>query len=228
MKITWRPLTQWPGGRPRTMSREDAKFRAGGGAVSDGMGGQRWAVGQRTSLATTLKDLDRELSMIGARDVVVQIDITERQLRNDGGLRMDASASSPPVVLTFTRRGAPYVFACDHFKRWQDNLRAIALGLEGLRRLERFHIAQAGDQYRGWAALPASTTTALSTSAAADVLSRRTGRAAPAILADREVARQAYREAASRAHPDVGGSTTDFQLIHEAKRVLEVHFGGAL
>jgi hypothetical protein len=33
---------------------------------------------------------------------------------------------------------------------WQDNLRAVALGLEALRRVERYGIAQRGEQYAGW------------------------------------------------------------------------------
>lgn len=44
----------------------------------------------------------------------------------------------------------------------------------------------------------------------------------------RELAREAYRQAAYAAHPDRGGSTEDFQLVQEAKRVLEAHFGASL
>jgi hypothetical protein len=160
----------------------------------------------------------------------VQVDITERQLRNDGGIRSDASAASPPVVLTFTRKKVPYVFACDHFQRWQDNLRAIALGLDGLRRLERYHIGQSGDQYRGWQALPASTTAAFTTEQAAACLARLSGNGATAadIAGNVERARHAYRRAAANTHPDNNGSTGNFQLVQEAKRVLQAHHGATL
>lgn len=69
--ITWRPLTGWPANRLRTpqWQREDAKFR-GVSMVStteqDAGGGFRWVPGKRTPLSRTLKDLDRELSAIGA------------------------------------------------------------------------------------------------------------------------------------------------------------------
>lgn len=232
VSITWRPLTAWPAGRPLTPSyqREDAKFKSATKWESNGMGGSRPVPGTRTSLSTTLNDLDRELYQIGARDVIVQLDINERQLRNDGGLRADASAKSPPVVLNFTRKGVPYVFACDHFNRWQDNLRAIALGLEGLRRLERYHIGQSGDQYRGWQALPASTTTAFNVDQAATFIARMSGddTAALVIVKQVDVARKAVRLAAANTHPDAGGSTGNFQLVQEAKRVLGAHFGVSL
>jgi hypothetical protein len=232
VSITWRPLTQWPTNRPFTAHwlREDANFARGEwkqNVAGDPNSGAKFTK-TRTPLSRTLKELDRELSMIGARAVVCQIDISERQLRLDGDLRSDATAKSPPVVLTFTRKDVPYVFACDRFKRWQDNLRAIVLGLEGLRRLERYHIAQSGDQYRGWQALPASTTTAFNVDQAALFLDKWGGYGDDVIKRDISVARNAYRVAASRTHPDAGGSTGNFQLTQEAKRVLEAHFGGTL
>lgn len=230
--VTWRPLTQWPAGRERTatFSREEAKFRSAGRAAQDAYGNSRWESGKRISLSQTLEDLDRELWHLGASDVVVQVDLVggERAIRQDGQIRADARAASPAVVLTFKRRGVPHVIATDHFTRWEDNLRAIAKGLEALRLMERYHITQAGEQYRGWQALPASTTTALSTEQAADVLATRTHVRREDIINDREHARRAYQVAANRAHPDAGGSTSDFQLVQEAKRVLEAHHGGTL
>jgi hypothetical protein len=48
-----------------------------------------------------------------------------------------------------------FQFAVDMFPSWQDNLRAIALGLEALRKVERYGIANRGEQYAGWAQLTA-------------------------------------------------------------------------
>lgn len=169
--------------------------------------------------------------MIGARDVVLQVDVaSEREIRRDGEFRSDARVSSPAVVLSFTRGKTPLVFATDYYKDWQDNVRAIALGLEGLRRLERYHIGQSGDQYRGWQALPSSTTTAFTVDQAATFLARLSGNesAVKAIATEIEVARKAYRLAAANTHPDRGGSTGNFQLTQEAKRVLEAQFGSPL
>jgi hypothetical protein len=38
---------------------------------------------------------------------------------------------------------------------WQHNVRAIALGLEALRKVDRYGITRRGEQYAGWKALPA-------------------------------------------------------------------------
>lgn len=240
--ITYAPLSMWPAGRPYTEPglREPARFQGGGKYQADPLQpgqGTRWVAGKRTPLSRTLEDLDRELTAVSAKDVVVQLDAANkddfrRELRRDGQVRDDARMKSPAVVVSFLR-GAdkrPLVFACDFFQRWQDNLRAIALGLESLRRLERYHIAQTGDQYRGWMALPASTMPALSTEQAAGVLARRAPWSAEEIVGDSEIAKRAYRAAAGRTHPDAGGNGTvsDFNLVQEAKRILEAHFGGSL
>lgn len=102
--------------------------------------------------------------------------------------------------------------------------------LEGLRRLERYHIAQSGDQYRGWQALPASTTTAFNVNQAASYLAKMSANCATAadIAKSIDTARESYRRAAANTHPDRGGSTGNFQLTQEAKRVLEAHFGAQL
>lgn len=230
--VTFRALTQWPAGRVRTPDdeRQYARFKSPGRYENSGTPQQRYTGQKPITLTQTLEDLDRELWQNGAENVVIQVDVAnDRGIRADGWVRADARVNTPAIVLSFQRDGVPYVFACDHFKRWEDNLRAIVLGLEGLRRLERYHIAQAGDQYRGWQALPATATTALSTEAAANVLANRSKAGPGEILKDKQVALRAYREAAAAAHPDrAGGVTSDFQLVQEAKRVLEAHFGSAL
>jgi hypothetical protein len=222
--ITFRPLTQWPAGRERTAEwrREEAPFKASGRYVE----GQRIG-GGRTPVSTTYDELDREMNMISAKEIVVQIDIRdERELRRSDSFPLaGAVVKSPAIVLSFRRGNTPYVFATDWFRRWDDNLRAIVLGLEGLRRLERYHVAQSGDQYRGWQALPSTTTTALSVEAAAEVIAKRSSFSAGVIIESIENAKGACRQASARCHPDVGGATADFQLVQEAKRVLELFHG---
>ena len=45
--------------------------------------------------SSTLDLLERELRFLQARQVVLQIDVTERDIRNDGMLRANASADEP-------------------------------------------------------------------------------------------------------------------------------------
>lgn len=235
--VTYQPLTQWPTGRARTPDgdREDARFKQPSRFENAGTAQSRYIAPKPIPLSQTLEDLDRELFAVNPSDVVVQIDVTNKadmrdDIRRDGRIRDDARVHSPAVVLSFKRGNMPLIFACDHFKRWQDNLRAIVLGLEALRKLERYHIMQTGDQYRGWAALPASTTTAFNVEQAAAYLARLSNNGATAadITKDLETARHAYRRAAANTHPDSGGSTGNFQLVQESKRVLGAHFGASL
>jgi hypothetical protein len=242
VSVYFQPLTQWPRGRERTPAtgRERAKFKTTGKYQENNPGfptqGSRFVPGKPMSLERTLDDLDRELYHIDAKDVVVQVDVeNERNFRQDGGIRADARTKSPAIVVSFVRNKVPTVFATDHFDRWTDNLRAIVLGMEALRKLDRYHIVKAGDQYRGWQALPSATTAALSTEAAARVIAARIAdvvggidAAARRILAEREYAKTSIRSAAARSHPDAGGREDDFKLVQEAKRVLEAHHGGAL
>lgn len=48
-----------------------------------------------------------------------------------------------------------FQFAVDKFPSWQDNLRAIALGLEALRKVERYGFVKDDEQYTGFKALTA-------------------------------------------------------------------------
>lgn len=227
--IAFRPLTQWPAGRAVTADwrREDAKFKSAGRQERDFSGNTRWVAGERTPIERTYDELDRELWQIGATDAVVQIDVrTERDIRRDGTRPLsDARVKSPAIVLSFKRKGTVHTFACDRFTRWQDNLRGIVLGLEGLRRLERYGIVQSGEQYRGWQALPSNATPALTTEAAADVVAKRAGFQRDHLLRDRESAKNAVRSARAKAHPDAGGSDREFILVQEAARVLSLHHG---
>jgi len=228
VSVTWRPLTQWPAGRARTseFEREPARFKSAGRWGAGEPGSRSWQAGKPMPLQRTLDDLDRELWHIGAQDAVIQVDVRgDRDIRQDGQMRADAKTNSPAVVLSFSRRGVRTVFACDSFTRWQDNLRGIVLGLEGLRRLERYGIVQSGEQYRGWQALPASTTPTLSTEQASVLLSRHSGIGAADIRALIDHAVDAARRARKRTHPDTGGAAADFQLVQEAARVVAQHHG---
>jgi hypothetical protein len=205
----------WPG--KQTRSRRRAPFKS------------QWS--------RTLHILARELRHLRARKVEIALEINaDRDLRQDGKLYADARPQ-PPVILSFLDGdGQRQAYPCDTFGWWQDNLYAIAVVLEDLRRAERYGVQSALIR-AGFKALPASTKPALSTEAAAAVLARRENgtRSEEAhrgrillILGQRAHAREAYQRAAAKTHPDAGGSTDDFQLVQEAKRVLEAHHGGAL
>lgn len=105
----------------------------------------------------TVELLTDELRHLGARGIVLELDLRERDIRNDGFPRADARPSSPAVVLSFTCKHGPLRYATGEFDTWQQNLRAIGLGLNALRAVDRYGISKRGEQYRGYKALPPSS-----------------------------------------------------------------------
>jgi hypothetical protein len=140
--FTYRPLSTWPGPRTAPRDRRSSPFSA------------KWAI--------TVELVDRECAHLAAAAAVIEIALDERHFRLDGLPRATAPQPvDPGVVLSLPRSmHGPLRYSCDGFTRWQDNVRAIALGLESLRRVERYGIAKRGEQYAGWKQLPETTMSA--------------------------------------------------------------------
>lgn len=187
--MIFRPLSTWPGARTPPAGRRSSPFSAG--------------------YQATVDLLYAELEHLGAQRVVLELDVPEAGVRRDGrGLLASTQPASPGVVVSFESRHGPLRYACDRFRRWQDNLRAIALGLESLRRVERYGIASAGEQYAGWKALPASTLTFDQARARLrHVLAQAGANEIP--TDDRALARRALR----LSHPDAGGEPVRFRDV---------------
>lgn len=184
--VTFRPLEHWPG--ERTRGRAASPFSASIGATAE-------------LLAVELRALD-------ARRTVLQLDVGEHELRIDGLPRASARPVDPGVVLAFESRHGPLKFAVDTFWTWQDNLRAIALGMEALRKVERYGVTRRGEQYTGWRQL---------TAGAGDYGMADAGDA-------REYLRRVWngdlRQALMKTHPDRGGSVDEFHRVMRAKELL--------
>jgi hypothetical protein len=148
---------------------------------------------------STLNLLDRELDKLGARDAVIELAVTEGELRIDGFPYADARPSHPGVIVSFDSKHGPLRYGTDAFSHWQENVRAIALGLEALRKVDRYGIGKRGEQYVGWRQLSAGDS---------DLEQR--GRE---IIAD-----HGGETAALKAtHPDRGGSPDDFRAVQAAR-----------
>jgi hypothetical protein len=134
----------------------------------------------RAPWSATLDLLDRELYYLGASRVVFELDVREDQLRIDGQLRATATAASTAVRIAFDSMHGPLIYATDRYgydgwerpkaRGWQDNIRAIALGLEALRKVDRYGITRRGEQYTGWKALAAGSSGRMSEAEALAVL----------------------------------------------------------
>jgi hypothetical protein len=113
-------------------------------------------------------------------------------------------------------------------------VRAIALSLEALRKVDRYGVTKSGEQYKGFKALPpASPTIDSDAMTAAEFVCRHassngwTG-TARSILAHRDEYTKAYRSAAHQTHPDLkNGNAAEFVLLGRAKAVLDRHHQGA-
>jgi hypothetical protein len=180
-QLIFRPLQQWPG--PMTRSRNRSRFKA--------------------SYNSTIRQLERELLHLRARQAVIQVALSERDIRQDGLPRSGSRPSHPGVILSFNSRHGPLSYPCDTFQDWEDNLRAIVLSLEHLRAVDRYGVTKRGEQYTGWAALPPPA--AKRDAAAARRLLDSYGGENAAIL---------------KTHPDRGGSAEAFHKVQEAREIL--------
>jgi hypothetical protein len=188
----------------------------------------------------TLGELDRELRALGTDEAVIQLAVEEGDIRLDGELRANAKPKHPGVVLTFTAPGQGVLtFACDLFERWQTNLRAITLGLEALRKVERYGITSTGEQYVGWKELPSGVPLSeraepepLTLEEAARVVvgwisgAHDLAQNARTAIEDADYRRYAYRQALKHLHPDAGGDDSDaFLRLQQAIKLLDENDG---
>lgn len=206
MRATFRPIDQWPGERTSSYSRKSRHTFKG-------------------SYSDTLQLLDRELYALNASEVVIQLEMSDRDIRLDGMPRKDAIPRGPAVIIAFDSKHGPLKYATDVFDYWHANLRAIALGLEALRKVERYGVTKRGEQYKGWQQLGSGIEMGAGTMTAdqaASFLADHAGDVNSGTVLVRLGEREAaYRRAAKRLHPDAGGSTSEFQKLQEAKRILD-------
>lgn len=205
--IVFRPIDRWDG--RETPHRLPSPFASGWTATA--------AILQREARAIA------PLGLARTPDVIVQLDVTESMIRNDGHLRAGIRLDSPRVVVSIESVHGPLRYQCDRFvakpagTSWQANLRAIALGLEALRKVERYGIAGKGEQYTGWTALPSAPAADVPftyETAIEFVLIHST--ALP-----RATRREHYLSAARHLHPDTGGDTAQFQRLQDAWRLIQ-------
>lgn len=101
--------------------------------------------------------LAKEVRMLSGKNVILEVDVLPSMIRLDGELYANAKALSPAVRLHFDSKHGHITYATDAFSTWQDNVRAIALALEALRKVDRYGIGRGGEQYRGYLALEAGS-----------------------------------------------------------------------
>jgi hypothetical protein len=171
-----------------------------------------------------------EADHLGANLVVVELDLTREDLRQDGEIRANARLQSGRVRVSLDTRHGAMRYACDRYlparsgnrrgplQAWQANARAIALTLQALRAVDRYGAVHSAEQYRGFMAIEAGPVTGF---ASADDALRWVYAHTGIAGAEGLTARTAYRAAAKRLHPDAGGDAAEWARLDEARRLLE-------
>lgn len=194
-----RPIEQWP--CAFTKNRKRSPFRSGWG--------------------DTMQLLKSELGHLKASAIVLLMALRPQEIRNDGRPRADAKPAHPGVILSFTTPKGPMQFPCDKFNHWADNVRAIALALEALRKVDRYGITKSGEQYKGWQALPAPGESSVISNRvdALAFIAKVTSIFLP-VDSQPDVVSYAVREAEKKTHPDRGGDSDEFKKVQQARKVL--------
>lgn len=205
MKYTFRPLGAWTEGNTPER-RSSYQFKA------------PWQA--------TLHLLEDELEALDARNVVIQVDVDEADLRLDGMPRSGAKPNHPGVRVAFDSRHGPLTYATDTYEFWQHNVRAIALGLQALRAVDRYGVTRRGEQYTGWKALPAGSGSGASQMTADEawsILGSFGSRPIAEQRRDPDSLPRAYRLARRFAHPDRhAGDRTLWDQVEAAAGALGV------
>lgn len=202
--MTFRPLETWPGDKtePRKSGNQ---FKA--------------------SWSGTLQLLDRELRMLDADSVVLQVSVSSaRDIRIDGMLRADAKPTWPGVILSFESAKGSLSFPCDTYTKWQHNVRAIALALEALRAVDRYGVTRQAEQYRGWDRIGHQDEDApMDVHRAAEILAQITKDRPLSLLENVGLYQKQMRAAMVHCHPDRGGDSEMFRKLVNAKELLDAH-----
>lgn len=108
----------------------------------------------------TIFDLEAEVERIQKKgqSLIIEIGAGYRpgDMRVDGRPRADARAPiHPGVEVSFDSRFGRLTYSTDVYDDWRANVRAIGLGLEALRSVDRWGVAKMGQQYAGFNQLTA-------------------------------------------------------------------------
>lgn len=211
LNYTIEPIDVWPGEPTRNRHRSPFK----------------------TIWTKVLSHLEREIRHLGGQNIVFRLQVTQWDINKTGMLRADARIREPGVIIQFVAsrlKGSPsLLYRCDRFPAWQDNVSAIARGLEALRLVDRYGVTPTDEQYAGFKALPAATQATMTTKAAADIIERNSGYSAEEIEQHISIAKEAVRVAIHRTHPDRNPLHKEkYDQVEAAKRVLTSHHGVSL
>jgi len=177
----------------------------------------------KSSWSKTVDLLERELDL-NAKHIVIQADVSREDVRLDGMLRANARPKSPRVIISFGSKYGNLSYPCDTFTFWQDNVRAIALALESLRKVDRYGVTRRAEQYKGWAKIEDNSLPS-TIYEAATLLSSLTSDPVSSLMENDRLTKSQLRTALAKYHPDCNPSGSKmFKRLAAAKDLFEKHF----
>lgn len=198
------PIEQWP--QEKTKNRQGSPFSV--------------------KYVKLLDDLEDELKKFGARDIVIQAELSRDDIRNDGWPSSRAVFRGPGIILGFVnRKGQEISFPCDTYSSFQANLRAISLTLTALRSIDRYGVSKHAEQYKGWTKLPPAPKRMNPNDALMFVALHGNGSAE--MRPNREGFPMVYRLAVKKLHPDnpTTGNHEQFVRLQQAAEVVKEAYG---
>ena len=158
--------------------------------------------------------LMRELKLLGAANIVMS---TNQPIRRDGmPYAAKRNIVDPGAAVYFMLNGRTYCMAQDRYRMLQDNIRSLAISIEGMRQMQRHgggHMMNRA--FEGFAALP----TPAPKRPWNEILGF--GQRMPITL---EAAKLAYRSLANKNHPDKGGSEENMAELNAAYEKAKAYY----
>lgn len=195
----------WPTGWPRTAShkRVRASFASHSmqkSVVRDPVSGiereHRSTKQSALTIYAAARRLQDQLDKLGASGVLLSTNV---ELKLDGQPRSNRrDPDDVGVAVYFKVKGADRVLACDKWDRVPDNIAAIALHIDAMRRQDRYGVGTLDQAFAGYAALPSP-----------EMVGKRPWRQVLMVgdgATKIETVEFVYRKLAKEAHTDTGGS----------------------
>lgn len=153
-------------------------------------------------------ELQDEIGRMGGSKLIISTNVP---LRNDGMPRASApEPSDSGVAVYFQRNTKSMVFACDRFRYTRDNIYAVAKTINAMRGIERWGASDMMERaFSGFKALGDG-----------EVFDWKAILVMPRdSLPTAQSIQRAFIELTKTKHPDLGGSTEEFQKIIRARDV---------
>lgn len=204
MHYQLRPLTLWT--QPETSPRRGDTFRS--------------------SWDNTVMLLADEIARLGGDSFVIEVDADEHDITISGTLRRGARPRTPRVRVSFDSKHGPLRYATDAYHEWRANVRAVALGLEALRAVDRYGISSRAEQYVGYKAISAGTTALgasnLDPDVARKIIAEESGYPLAVLTDHPDMLADAIRKAKRESHPDRhNGDDSAWNAVDAAARALQ-------